>query len=167
MHYYIDGYNLLFRITKSYEAMKANQKQILSAINTWVIQLNLNVTIVFDGRQKDPPEAIRGHLDQLEVIYTPEHQTADDYILHELDLSSNLNEETVVSSDRELTGKAKQKGARTQSVDEFLSGLVKKRKKKQEPMKKTFRDTDANIERLHEIFEDRLKDDDDPPFQDL
>lgn len=158
MHYYIDGYNLLFRVTKNYEALKANQRQILSALNTWITQLNLNITIVFDGRQKDPPEAIRGHLDQLEVIYTPEHQTADDYILHELDLSSNLNEETVVSSDRELTGKARQKGARVQTIEEFLSRLAKKQKKKKEVVKKTFRDTEANIERLSEIFEERLKD---------
>ena len=128
----------------------------------WVTQLNLNVTIVFDGRQKDPPEAIRGHLDQLEVIYTPEHQTADAYILHELDLSSNLNEETVVSSDRELTGIAKQKGARVLSVEQFLARIAKKKKKSQPP-KKTFQDTDANIERLRQIFEDKLENDEDAP----
>lgn len=141
--------------------MKANQKQILAAINTWVSQLNLSVTIVFDGRQKDPPEAIRGHLDQLEVIYTPEHQTADAYILHELEILDNLNEETVVSSDRELTGIAKQRGAKILTVEQFMSQLVRKRKKK-EPSKKTFKDTESNIERLREIFEERLKNDDHP-----
>lgn len=159
MHYYIDGYNLLFRITKNYEALKTHQKQILLALNSWVTQLNLEVTIVFDGRQKDPKEAIRGHLDHLEIIYTPQGQTADAYILHALEESQNLNEETVVSSDRELTGIAKQKGAQILSIEQFLSNLVKKRKKK-EPLKKRFQDSEANIQRLKEIFETKLKDDD-------
>jgi len=156
LHYYIDGYNFLFRITKSYEAMRARQKELLAALNDWTVQFKLNVTIVFDGRQKDPPEAVRGHLANLEVIYTPEHQTADDYILQEIEFSSTPSEETVVSSDRELTGKAKQRGARVQSIEDFFSFLGGKQRKKKSPSSKTtFQDTPANIERLLKIFEQK------------
>jgi len=159
--YYIDGYNLLFRITKNYAALKAHQKQILSLMNTWVSQLNLSITVVFDGRQKDPPEAIRGHLDHLEIIYTPEHQTADAYILQALHLSSNLKEETVVSSDLELTGIAKQKGAQVLSIEQFLARVVK-RKKRHKQTQKTFQDTKANRDRLRKVFEEKLKNDEPP-----
>lgn len=137
--------------------MKAEQKTLMLTLNQWICQLQLDVTLVFDGRQKDPAEAIRGHLDQLEVIYTPHHQTADEYILKEIEDSLSPNEETVVSSDRELTGKAKQIGAHTQSIEGFLSFLTKKRKKITVKRARPLCDSPAHIARLRKAFEEKLR----------
>ncbi len=126
-------------------------------LNEWICQLQLDVTLVFDGKQKEFSEAIRGHLDQLEVIYTPHHQTADEYILREIEDASSPNEETVVSSDRELTGKAKQKGAHAQSIESFLSFLTKKRKKITAKRARPFCDSPAHIARLQKAFEEKLR----------
>ncbi len=157
MRYWIDGYNLLFRFAKSYKGVRENERKILFILNEWVTHNHLEATIVFDGRQKDPPEAIRTNLANLAVIYTPQHQTADDYILEEIAHSKEPSQDIVVSSDRELTGKAHQRGAKVKSVESFFKILTKKKKKKSSS-EKNFKESDAEIQRLRQIFEGKLKD---------
>ncbi|HEX2580053.1 MAG TPA: NYN domain-containing protein [Rhabdochlamydiaceae bacterium] len=156
MHYWIDGYNLLFRITKNYRDMKQNERKLLAALNHSITLLRYQATVVFDGREKDPPEALRRNFDALALIYTPHHQTADDYILEALADAPDPSKETVVSSDYELLCKAKQRGARTQTIEEFLSKLVKKKHKKKAAQEKEFQESRSEIKRLLKIFEDRL-----------
>jgi hypothetical protein len=159
MHFWIDGYNLLFRITKNYRALKQNERKLLIALNKSITLLKYQVTVVFDGREKDPPEALRRNLDSLALIYTPHHQTADDYILEAIADAANPSDEVVVSSDLELLRKAKQKGSKTQTVEEFLSRLVRKKKKKKlDDVERTFNESSSELQRLLKIFEDRLND---------
>lgn len=159
MHYWIDGYNLLFRLTKNYREMKQNERKLLAALNQSIILLKYKATVVFDGREKDPPEALRRNFDALALIYTPHHQTADDYILKALEDSSDPAKEVVVSSDYELLRKAKQKGAQVLTIEEFVSRLVKKRQKKKSTTEKKFQENSADFQRLLKIFEDRLQED--------
>ncbi|HEX4839190.1 MAG TPA: hypothetical protein VFU89_01970, partial [Rhabdochlamydiaceae bacterium] len=70
--------------------------------------------------------------------------------------SPNPSQETVVSSDYELLGKAKQRGAKTQTVEEFISKLVKKKQKKKVVSEKEFQESSSEIKRLLKIFEDKL-----------
>ncbi len=156
MHYWIDGYNLLFRITKNYREMKQNERKLLSALNQAIILLKYHATAVFDGREKDPPEALRRNFDALALIYTPHNQTADDYILEAVADSANPTKETVVSSDYELLSKAKQRGANILTIEEFLSRLVKKKQKKKAATEKVFQESSTELKRLLKIFEERL-----------
>jgi predicted RNA-binding protein with PIN domain len=156
MHYWIDGYNLLFRITKNYREMKQNERKLLSALNQAIILLKYQATAVFDGREKDPPEALRRNFDALALIYTPHNQTADDYILEAIADSANPAKETVVSSDYGLLSKAKQRGAHVLTIEEFLSRLVKKKQKKKAATEKVFQESSTELKRLLKIFEDRL-----------
>ncbi len=48
MHYLVDGYNLLFRFLKANPLEKTRQAMI-EELNTAVSELNLSVTLVFDG----------------------------------------------------------------------------------------------------------------------
>jgi predicted RNA-binding protein with PIN domain len=156
MRYWIDGYNLLFRITKSYQGVKQEERKILRLINQWVTEAHHNATIVFDGRQKNMPEATRSNFQNLAVIYTAEGEKADAYILDEVIHSNDPSKEIVISSDRELTGKARQNGARIKSVEEFFSSLLKKRNKKKRAPEKDFKESDREIQRLLKIFEKDL-----------
>jgi hypothetical protein len=158
MHYWIDGYNLLFRITKNYRAMKQNERKLLAALNRSVTDRKYQVTVVFDGREKDPPEALRRNLDSLALIYTPHHQTADDYILEAIGDAAHPAHEVVVSSDLELLRKAKQRGAKVLTIEEFLSQLVRKKGKRRSP-EKVFQETSSELQRLLKIFEERLQGD--------
>jgi len=157
MHYWIDGYNLLFRITKNYREMKQNERKLLASLNQSIILLKYQATVVFDGREKDPPEALRRNFDALALIYTPHLQTADDYILEALSEAADPTKEVVVSSDYDLLRKAKQRGAKILTIEEFLSKLVKKKQKKKVANEKVFQETSTELKRLLKIFEDRLK----------
>jgi predicted RNA-binding protein with PIN domain len=153
MHYYIDGYNLLFRVTEGKKSLQQKREAILELLGHQITDLNLHLTVVFDSKQHHT----RGHLADLEIVYAAENQSADAYIIQEIERSSDPGQETVVTSDRELAQSCKLLGARTQSIDAFLASLLKKRKKKKRPTAHPFRDSDAQIARLLEIFEKRLE----------
>lgn len=155
--YWIDGYNLLFRLTKNYKTMKENERKLLLALNRSITLAKYQAVVIFDGREKDPPEALRRNLKSLTLIYTPHHQTADDYILEMIDLSSDPSKEVVVSSDLELLRKAKQRGAKTVTIEEFLTQLIKKKRKKKPLIEKEIQETSTEFNRLLKIFEDRMK----------
>lgn len=157
MHYWIDGYNLLFHLTKDYQTMRQNERKILLALNQAISQFKYSATIVLDGREKDPPEAVRRNLDSLALIYTPHNQTADDYILEAIRASSHPEKETVISSDLELLRRAKQRGAHGQTIEQFLSKLLRKKKKASPPPDKEFRETSTDFDRLLKEFEGRLR----------
>lgn len=157
MHYILDGYNFLFRLSKTYKVLIEQKKQILSSISKWVSLHKIRMTFVFDSKQKDRFEAIRSHLKQLEIIYTPTHQSADDYIIQLIEKASHPAQKTVVSSDREVTGKAKQLGAKTQTIEQFLSWIVKKKgKKRTKNSLPSFQETPFQKERLLKIFEEKF-----------
>lgn len=157
MHYWIDGYNLLFRLTKNYKAMKENERKLLLTLNRSITLAKYQAVVVFDGREKDPPEALRRNLNSLALIYTPHHQTADDYILEMIDLSPNPSKEIVVSSDLELLRKAKQRGAKIITIEDFLTKLIQKKRKKKLRIEKEMQETSTELKRLQKIFEDRMK----------
>jgi predicted RNA-binding protein with PIN domain len=139
--------------------MKENERKLLAALNRALTLMKYSVTVVFDGREKDPPEALRRNLASLALIYTPHHQTADDYILEAIADSSDPSNEVVISSDLELLRKAKQRGAKGQTVEAFLSTLVRKKRRKKTAAEPVFQESSAELQRLLKIFEQRLKND--------
>ncbi len=159
MQYWIDGYNFLFRITKDYKTLQRQKNQILISLEAWSKAFHLHLTFIFDGKHKAPAEAIRGHLRNIEIIYTHEGQSADSYIIEHVEHHSKPSQIIVVSSDREVLGKSKQLGAKTQTIEEFLSFLLKKDKNRKRDARPapSFKDTDFQIERLRKIFEDKLQ----------
>jgi len=130
MHYYIDGYNLLFRaLGPSLDNLKYHRKALISSLNTKIASLKLEVTIVFDS-QYLAGEGSRSHYKHLEICFTPLGVTADEYILQELEFCSAPQREVVITSDRDLAYKARTYSASTESVEEFLGWLNKRYKKK-------------------------------------
>jgi predicted RNA-binding protein with PIN domain len=153
MHYWIDGYNFFFRLTKSYRSMKEQERSLLEKLYQTMTQLNSPMTVVFDGREKDPPEALRRNLQSMNIIYTPAGQTADDYILERLEAAKNPDQEMVVSSDRELLRRSKQKGARTQTIEEFLKKIAHKKTASSDERKRS-KESSSEFARLLKIFEE-------------
>lgn len=135
MHYYIDGYNLLFRLNQDCHDDLQNQRELLvQDMNKKISVLNLNATIVFDSLNQNA-EGKRSHYNQLEIIFT-EGETADEYILDELKHCKKPHLETVVTSDNRLAWRARNRSAVTKSVEEFISWLNKAYKNKLRLLKK-------------------------------
>lgn len=123
MHYFIDGYNLLFRMLHDNEKLQSQRETIIYDINKKISLLNLDVSIVFDATFHAGGSRTRSHYDQLEIRFTAEGETADEYILHEIKNSKTPRQETVVTSDKKLANFVRNCMGRTESVEEFISWL--------------------------------------------
>lgn len=129
MHYFIDGYNLVFRLLSHQENLQSIRESIIQDLNKKAALLKLNFTIVFDATSQIG-ERTRSHYNHLEIIYTAEGETADDYILEEIKNSRTPEQETVVTSDKKLAWFVRNQSAHTESVEEFMLWLNRSYKKK-------------------------------------
>lgn len=136
MHYFIDGYNMLFRLMQdAKDALQIQRDAIISDINRKAVLLNLDISLVFDSAFQIGGRT-RGHFNYVEINYTAEGETADEYILDELKHSSHPQQETVVTSDRELARRARYLSAHTESIEAFVLRLNKAYKKRELRLKK-------------------------------
>jgi len=160
MHYFIDGYNLLFAVIHSEDTLEKRRETIIQLIQKHLIPLHVEATLVFDSKQED----VEFHdIDSLRIVFTKKGLSADEYIIHELSLLSNPDQETVVTSDKRLAHLAKNYNAHTLSISAFIEKIEKiaKKKGKTPPYLDAFTDSDANIHRLLKIFEKRMNENDD------
>lgn len=130
MHYIIDGYNLLFYIFGSSSSdFKSQRESLIQALNAKIEFLGLDVSLVFDSHFS-PGEGSRSHYKHLEIWFTPEKMTADDFIIQYLKHSRSPSKEVIVTNDRELSIRAKHLSAGIQSIDSFLNWLNKRHSNK-------------------------------------
>lgn len=144
MHYFIDGYNLLFHLSAETKSLEEARKQIIDSL----ADTKFSMTLVFDGIRADLPH--RMHKGSLEIIYTSKGQSADAYILEEISLVKNPRIYTVITSDKKLASVCCQIGAYTQSIDSFLAILQKSRAIT--TLEKPFKDSESEFNRLLKIF---------------
>lgn len=160
MHFFIDGYNFLFQLSHDWHFdLRTQREAIIQAFSEKIEELKLSLTIVFDGAEMPRGDYTRGHWKNVEVVYTHEGLTADDYIIHQLEQVKHGKLYTVVTADRELMNKAKMLGAYAMDNKEFFQ-LLEHRKKKQIRRKSVDRpvmETKDNIARLEKIFQERLR----------
>ncbi len=133
MHYYVDGYNLLFRhFSQAFNEapLQSQREQIIQDLSTKVQLLNLDITLVFDAMYQYG-SATRSHYKQLEIVFTAQGETADEYILAELMSAPNPRNETVVTSDKRLAWHARRRAAKSESVEEFRARINQTYKNRQ------------------------------------
>lgn len=135
MHYYLDGYNLMFRLLRAGGDLKAKRSQIIKDIYQKSTLLDLKVTLVFDA-QYQPEEFSKGNFHQLEILYSNYGQTADECILSELKHVKTPHLYTVVTSDKKLAWLARLRHLKTETVEEFVCWLNQRVKNKLREIKK-------------------------------
>ncbi len=129
MHYYIDGYNLLFKEAwaRTASSLEEARKQLIMELDQLAAMLHIDVTVVFDAPfQSD--DLKRGHYRSLEIIFTAKGQSADDYLVACVDAVGK--KAVVVTSDRGLRARIKGTGASVEGVHDFLVHLRKKSRNK-------------------------------------
>lgn len=126
MHYYIDGYNLLFFLNiTAHHALKNQRHELLQYLSERIAAVQIDVSLVFDAAFQ-LGESSRSHLPHLEIIFTAERESADEFIIDQIRSSGkNSKHELVVTSDKTLAWHARSYGAKTQGVGEFISWLEK------------------------------------------
>lgn len=157
-NYLIDGYNFLFRIKgNSFSSLEKNRKALLVLLNEELSSLQLSVSIIFDGSDPICLHARRAIFDSLEVIYTSDVQSADEYLIEMLEQAKHPAHYTIITSDRELSRKCRSLGAKTLTVEAFLHFIQEKQKKTQKSLKPSLRFSPRELHRLLTIFEKRFK----------
>ena len=130
MHYFIDGYNLLFYLyRKSSADFQSQRESLINTLNFQIDSLELDVTIVFDS-YLTPDEETRTHFHHLEVIYTSQGITADDYIIQRLNNCDVPTREVIVTNDQDLSMRARHLSASTQNIETFIHWLERRHKNK-------------------------------------
>jgi uncharacterized protein len=159
MHYFIDGYNFLFKLSHNWHFdLRSQRDALIQAFNERIEELKLSLTIVFDGAEMPRGDYTRSHWKSVEVVYTHEALSADEYILHRLEEAKHGRLYTVVTSDRELINRAKLLGAYAMNNQTFLELLQQRTlKRKRRKGSNTVRETKENIARLEKIFRERLE----------
>jgi uncharacterized protein len=130
MHYYVDGYNLLFRHFLNDSDLKSQREQVIKELNAKIDIVHIDISLVFDASFM-PGEGTKAHYKHLEILYTSYGEIADDFIIRKLKTECSLpQQEVVVTSDKRLAWRAKCAGAHVQLIEEFLSWLNKSYKNK-------------------------------------
>ncbi|MDB6081195.1 MAG: hypothetical protein JWO53_467 [Chlamydiia bacterium] len=155
MHYYIDGYNLLFRSAwnRSSDNLEAMRQSLIEELDKDISLLHLVVTIVFDAPLQTE-ELRRGHFRSLEIIFTSKGQTADDFLIHSFEGMSTHATICLVSSDKRLQARARNLGVIGQSIEEFTTWLRKRVRKKQSGLKnekQALLKPQKEVKKLHKV----------------
>ncbi|OGN65408.1 MAG: hypothetical protein A2888_01695 [Chlamydiae bacterium RIFCSPLOWO2_01_FULL_28_7] len=156
MKYYIDGYNLLFKLFKEEKVFEDQREEFINFLEVKNSKFKANFIIVFDAHHEEeevPKHNIRNHV---KIVFTSKNQTADEYIEERIFLSKNPRNIFVVSNDRRLIEHCKKLKSKTMSVEQFLS-KIDEVKTDIKSTSNHFEDTEENIERLKRIFEEKMK----------
>lgn len=168
MQYLIDGYNLLFRTLRARgsEDLKYERQRLVEELGDKLKIAGIDASLIFDSYHQVGPRE-RFYQRGLDVHYTDEKQTADDYILEWLRLAKSPQFYTVVTSDRGLARRAAGKGAKVESVEAFKGMLERLYLKKLrapvdlKPLPSLIKSSPLKIEtseeRYERIFEEKLE----------
>jgi|GEM_PF-483730 len=129
MHYLIDGYNLLFRLRRTNKEFQKQREDMIHDLSRKISLVKLEVSLVFDA-PFHVGDRTRSHYNELEILFTAEGETADEYIIDEIENHSHPQQETVVTSDKMLARLVRSCSAHTKSIEEFLLSLDRAYKKK-------------------------------------
>jgi hypothetical protein len=117
MPYFVDGHNALHRLEIRGSSHEADRRELLIRVR----DADPGATVFFDARKA--PRGLPGTTREegLRVVYCRERE-ADREILDRVRDAARPSEIIVVTDDREVAGGARQMGARSVRVDEFLGG---------------------------------------------
>ena len=155
MRYLLDGYNLLFFLIDSKNSFAAQRQKIIRFLQILFSRHKMNGILIFDGRVRYEEESGRSYPSPLEVVYTSEGQSADEYIIERIENLKTPAKITVVTNDRALMTNAKSLKAQTVNISKFINWLTVRKKSKE--FKPSTVETKYNTERLLKIFEKRLE----------
>lgn len=124
MHYFIDGYNLLFHLKSAHDDLERQRNWLIDYLSHLLTAVELDVTVVFDSTYQFG-DSSRSHLGDMEIIFTAEKETADEFIIDQFRGRPGSKSETVVTSDKKLAWHVRSLGAKTEGVYEFLNRLEK------------------------------------------
>jgi predicted RNA-binding protein with PIN domain len=131
----VDGHNLIGRSrTLSLDEEEASREELLRRIGAMKAHKGEQVVIIFDGNRQRGNSGERSG--SVSAFYTPAGKSADEEIIRRLDASRSPSSITVVTSDLELSARARARGAGVCPSERFwetLSRVINTRPAKEKP----------------------------------
>ena len=121
MHIIVDGYNFIGRQSGLIGDLEAKREALINLLCEYRALKRHNVTVVFDGWQNGMPDESINVIRGVKVVYSRLGEKADDVIKR---LSVKGQNIVVVSSDREVSSYAVNRGAVALSCSEFEKKLT-------------------------------------------
>lgn len=122
MRYLIDGHNLIGRLPDISLRDPDDELALIERLHVYAQRTRKPIAVVFDaGINYVPPQ--RPTYSDVRASYARQGQTADQLILNRVKKAHNPREMTVVTSDRELAGKARAAGALVMTAEEFMEAM--------------------------------------------
>jgi len=125
MLYLIDGYNLMFRVLGAGDVLKEQRERLIHDLKLKIERVAIKTMLVFDSQHRMGEESFT-HMPALDILFTAEGQTADDFILDWIQKQKDPAHITVVTSDKRLSSSVRRRGAKTESTEEFMAWLTKR-----------------------------------------
>jgi predicted RNA-binding protein with PIN domain len=122
MHYYLDGYNILFSIHDEETSFNGARDQLILQLSAIATTRNHPITVVFDAGCQDGIISRRSCKD-LEIIFSSEGQDADSCLIELMEAEPFPARTTLVSSDRFLCKRAREHSIKTMTSETFLLKL--------------------------------------------
>jgi len=118
---------------------------------------NLQASLIFDSSEQINDYAQSAKQKKIEVVYAPKGKTADEYIIELVEQNKSPKTLVVVTSDIDLQRQCQYLGAHHLSIEEFISFVIKKRKKGKPTGKPSYKESSQEMQRLIKIFEEKLR----------
>lgn len=150
--YLIDGYNLIFSLIQSKESLRTLRQKIVRYLQKKFALKKLSGMLIFDGSHRREEESGLSYPSPLIVAYAPKGQSADAYIVEQIEISKSPKQITVVTNDKGLIRHAKSAGAKVLANEAFITWLSKQKTTETKPQ-----ETSYHIKRLEKIFLERLE----------
>lgn len=119
----------MFRILQATENFQSQRERIISDLSAKIQILDLDVTLVFDAKYQRGGLS-RSHKHPVEIFFTAEGETADEFILNEIKSERKPSGHTVVTSDKMLAYLARLHHSHAETVEHFISWLNRRYKNK-------------------------------------
>lgn len=129
--FYIDGYNLLFKVHKNHKTLQEARENIIKELNRSLSKIKLEVCLIFDSLHTDGM-GTHSSYEFLHVIFTAKNETADEWIYQAIKRAKQPQSCSVVTSDKKLSENVRRLKAKVLNIETFLIWLNKRQKVKEE-----------------------------------
>ena len=159
MRYFLDGYNLFFRICDEVLPIDQKKQEWLASFCEFLKLADLDVLIVFDATPTSPSTTTgRDYVGKVEIVYAPRGLDADTFLVELCCGVKFASQVTVVSEDRKLLKRIKDVGSIPMDLKVFFQ-LLRDKTAISPSEDKDHRFTSQETDRWHKIFEKRLNKD--------
>src|SRR3990167_192094 len=98
MYFYLDGYNLLFSLVDSKQPLSLQRESLIRFFQKEFALRKIKGILVFDGAHRREEESGLLYVSPLEIAYAPKGQSADAYIVEQLEQDPQRKQAVVVTN---------------------------------------------------------------------